>query len=317
METKQYQEIPLNKIVIPESRSRATFTPEQKAELKASIEKNGFVIPILVRPVADGKFELIDGEHRIKIVKEMKWEKIPAIITTTDEKKAAVLNFLANTARGTQNPIDISEALNRAKAGGATEDELVAATGHTKDWVVFYLKLKDLPDIYRNALKELKLPVGVVREALRLPNPEEVDALLQTALQLNWPISTVKIAVNNRIEELGAAQKKSEMLEEPVDTPPADYEQLIKYDDCMVCKRKIPRGHTWMKVICDDCLTLVNYLIDNLGDPKEAMNYVYDALSEKMERDRLKQLKKKYEPEPEKKEVGPPKGDKPPFPISG
>lgn len=317
MDTKQYQEIPLNKIIVPKERARASFNPEQEKELKASITENGFTIPILVRPVADGKFELIDGEHRIKIVREMKWEKIPAIITSTDDKKAAMLNILANTARGTQDPIDISEALNKAKAGGATEEELMAAMGHTKDWVVFYLKLKEIAEPYRTELKELRLPIGVVKEALRLPNPEEVDALLQTALQLKWPISTVKIAVNNRIEELGAAQKKSEMLEKPVDTPPADYEQLVKYDECMTCKRKIPRGHTWMKVICDDCLTLLNYLLDNLGDPKEAMEYVYEALSEKMERDRYKQLKKKFEPEIKKEEAKPPKENKPPYPISG
>jgi len=317
MEDKQYQEIPLDKIIIPKERARATFTEEQKEELKASIKENGFTIPILVRPVEGDKFELIDGEHRIAVVKELGWDKIPAIITTTDEKRAAILNFLANTARGTQNPIDISEALNRAKAGGATEEELAAATGHTKDWVIFYLRLKELPEPYRTELKELRLPLGVVREALRLPNPNEVDALLQTALQLGWTVSTTKIAVDNRLAELDALRKKAEMMNEPVETPPPNYEELVKYDDCMICKRKVPRGHTWMKVICDDCLALLGYIIGNLGDPKEAMDYVYKALSEKMERDKYEELKKKFEPEVKKEEAQSQEKGKPPFPISG
>jgi ParB family chromosome partitioning protein len=314
---KQYQEIEIAKIIIPEERSRATFTLEQEAELKASIEQNGFTIPILVRPVAEGKYELIDGEHRIKVVKGMGWTKIPAIITTTDEKRAAVLNFLANTARGTQNPIDISEALNRANQAGATIDELAAATGHTKDWVEFYLTLKKLPEVYYNALKNLELQVGAVKEAFRLPTPEDIDAILGATLLHKWPVSTVKIAVDNRLDELRLAREKAQELGEPTTAPEIRPEQLIQYDDCMICHAKVQRGQTWMKVICNPCLDLLKYLLSIFGDSKTAMTGVYEALKDYKEHQDYLRLKQKFEPEIKKEGTPPPSQPKTPFPISG
>jgi len=52
------EEIPIKNIKIPEERVRATFTPEQRQELKTSIQKHGFKIPILVRQVEKNKYEL-------------------------------------------------------------------------------------------------------------------------------------------------------------------------------------------------------------------------------------------------------------------
>ena len=317
MDDKQYQEIEIAKIIIPEERASATFTPEQEAELKASIEQNGFQIPILVRPLPDGNYELIDGLHRIGIVKELGWDKISAIITTTDEKRAAVLNFLANTARGTQNPIDISESLNRAKEAGATIDELAAATGHTKDWVEFYLTLKKLPEMYYNALKNLELQIGAVKEAFRLPTPEDIDAILGATLLHKWPVSTVKIAVDNRLDELKLAREKAKELGEPTITPEIKPEQLIQYDDCMICHTKVQRGQTWMKVICNPCLDLLRYLLDIFGDPKNALQETYEALKEYKERIEYERLRGKFEPEIKKEETPPPSQLTPPFPISG
>ena len=42
------KEIPIDKIIIPETRARATFTEEQHQELMASIKNYGFTVPILV-----------------------------------------------------------------------------------------------------------------------------------------------------------------------------------------------------------------------------------------------------------------------------
>jgi len=317
MEDKQYQEIELDKIVIPEHRARATFTPEQEAELRASIQEHGFYIPILVRPLADGRYELIDGEHRIKIVEEMGWTKIPAIIAPADEQKATVLNFLANTARGTQNPMDIAEALNKANQAGASVEELAAATGHTKDWVEFYLMLIKLPDIYKDAIRKGILKVGVVKEALRMPTPEHTDQFLAEAIQMGWTVEQAKIIVDRYVSDETVKQFKKGEITEPEKLPDFDYDKLIQYDDCMVCNRKVPRGQTWMKVICNDCLSLLTYLIKNLGDPKEALDYVYKALSEKMERDKYEELRQKFEPKIKKEEPPPSQEYKPPFPIAG
>jgi len=273
------EEIPIDKIKIPEERARSSFTEEQHAELKASIQQHGFTIPILVKPLPDGSYELIDGEHRIQVAKGLGFEKIPAVITDADEKKATLLNILANTARGTQNPMDVAEALRRAYEGGATIEELAAATGHQTRWVKLYLTLTELPEEYKQALREGKLKVGHIEEAMRLPNPVEIDAALQSALVHGWNVKVLKYYVEQRMADLQRAQAAGnrEFLETP---PTPQYaETLVSYGDCMICKRKVNRADLSMPTICADCRTLLEYIVSQLGDPREAMQTIYNALN--------------------------------------
>jgi len=265
--------------VIPEERARATFTDEQYQELKASIEKNGFTIPILVKPLSKGKYELIDGEHRIQIVKELGWKKVPAVITDADEKKATLLNILANTARGTQNPMDVAEALRRAHDAGADVKELAAATGHTESWVKLYLTLTELPDHYKEALRNGTLKVGHIQEAMRLMDPVEIDAALQSALTHGWNVRVMKYYVEQRLADLERAKAAGD--KEFLETPPSPQyaQQLVQYGDCMICKRKIKREDLSMPTVCPDCRSLLEWIVEQLGDPKEAMQTIYNALN--------------------------------------
>ena len=275
----EVKEIPISDIIIPEKRARATFTNEQFEELKASIKTHGFTIPILVRKLDNGKYELIDGEHRIMAAKELGYTKIPAVITSGDEKKVTLLNVLANTARGTQNPMDVAEALARAKEAGATIEELAAATGHTESWVKLYLTLNELPDVYKEALREGRLKVGHIQEAMRLMDPVEIDAALQTALQLGWTVKQLKYYVDTRIEDLRRirAEKGPDYVPEPPTVEEA--QEIVQYGDCMFCHRKIPRKDLMMPVMCPECRTLLEWIIDQLGEPKEAMQTIYNALN--------------------------------------
>ena len=273
------EEIRIEDIVIPEERARATFTDEQHQELKASIEKNGFTVPILVRKRKDGKYELIDGEHRIQVVKELGWEKIPAVISEVDDARATLLNVLANTARGTQNPMDVAEALKRAHDAGISDEELAAAMGHTKSWVRLYLTLTELPDVYKEALRNGDLKVGHIKEAMRLNDPVEIDAALQSVLHHGWNVNVLRYYVDRRIEELRKAQEAGDR--EFLDTPPTpEYaKELVAYGDCMVCKRKVNRNDLSMPTICTDCRTLLEYIVEQLGNPREAMQTIYNALN--------------------------------------
>jgi len=273
------EEIPISDIIIPEERARATFSDEQLEELKASIEKNGFTVPILVRALDDGKYELIDGEHRIQVVSQLGWDKIPAVVSELDDTRATLLNILANTARGSQNPMDVAEALRRAYEAGADEKELAAATGHSESWVRLYLALTDLPEHYKEALREGALKVGHVQEAMRLNDVVEIDAALQSALQLGWNVKVMKYYVEQRLSDLQRAKMAEDR--EFLDTPPSvEYaETVVQYGDCMTCKRKVNRADLSMPTICPDCRSLLEWIIEQLGEPKAAMQTLYNALN--------------------------------------
>jgi len=273
------REIEIEQIDIPEHRARATFTDEQTAELRASIERNGFTVPILVREMDGGRFELVDGEHRLAVVRELGWERIPAVISQLDDGKASILNVLANTARGAQNPMDVAEALVKARDSGVSIEELAAATGHTEQWVRLYLTLTELPDHYQDALREGKLKVGHVQEAMKLLDPIEIDAALQSVLVHGWTVSVLRYYVEQRAADLEKARAAGDtsFLETPPDPQYAN--KLVSYGECMTCHRKVNRADLFMPSVCVDCRTLLEWICDQLGDPKEAMQTIFNALN--------------------------------------
>jgi len=272
------EEIRIDDIIIPEERARATFTDEQYQELKASIQTHGFTVPILVRARGDGTYELIDGEHRIQIAKELGYEKVPAVVVEADDKKATLLNVLANTARGTQNPMDVAEALRKAYEAGATIEELAAATGHDKSWVRLYLTLTELPDHYKEALRDGRLRVGHIREAMRLNDPIEIDAALQSALIHGWNVNVMKYYVEQRLQAIKRAQQEGDLsvLERP--PSPEEAQEIVQYGECMFCHRMVPRDQLRMPVMCDNCYMLLEWVIDQIGEPRKAMQTIYNAV---------------------------------------
>lgn len=273
------EDILIDSILIPVDRARATFSDEQTAELTASIREHGFRGAILVRQTSPGAYELIDGEHRIQVMRDLGYERIPADISELPDSQAYLLNILANTARGSQNPIDVADSLAKARDAGVSEVELAAAVGHEVDWVRLYLALCDLPDHYRDALHAQTLLVGHVREAMRLQHPIEIDAALQSTLTLSWNVKTLKYYVEQRLGEL---QRAVTAAGDPHVAPPPSTDHavdLVQYGNCMMCRGKTNRQDLSMPTMCPDCRALLEWVIETLGDPKEAMQTLFNALS--------------------------------------
>lgn len=71
---------------------------------KRSMEKNGQVLPILVRKKGDS-YEIIDGEHRWKSAKHLNWSEIAANdLGEMSDAKAKVLGQVINRVGGEDDP---------------------------------------------------------------------------------------------------------------------------------------------------------------------------------------------------------------------
>jgi len=273
----EVKEINVNDIIVPAERARATFTDELTAELEASIRTHGFTVPILVAPAPNGKYTLIDGEHRLQIAKKLGYTALPCVIAEADDKKLTLLNILANTARGTQNPMDVAEQLKKAHDAGVSDEELAAATGHTKEWVRFYLNITELPDIYKNHLRTGRLKVGHMREVLRLPTPIEIDSALQSTLIHEWTVEDLKYYVDRRLMDLASMVKRVGPENMPPPPTPQEAVEIVSYSYCLMCKRKAKRDDMRMPIICQDCYNFLEYFAEQFGDTKKALEILYEA----------------------------------------
>ncbi|MHA1631997.1 MAG: ParB/RepB/Spo0J family partition protein [Candidatus Freyarchaeota archaeon] len=273
------RKVKIEDIVIPEVRARSRWTEEQVQLLRASLGKFGVLQAPLVRPLPNGKYELIDGENRIKTAKEQGLEEIDVYVVEMDDKDASIANIMLNVARGQQDPIGVAVAIKKALDAGATVEEVAKAFNRTPHWVKFMVGLLELPEEYQKALEEGKLNVSHIREATRLPDLYEVDAALQTAIRLNWPATVLKNYVDNRLEQLRRHAQTVEATGVATPPPPPEPEKLVKYGQCLICGRMVPREQIYLPATCKDCYELAQYIVQNVGTGQKAMNFLYQALT--------------------------------------
>jgi len=273
-----FERIPIDRIRIPERRLSARLDEEQEAFLKASIERLGVIHEPVVRRLPDGSYELVAGAHRLRELEARGEREALVKVVDADSRTAIEINLIENIARGTYDPVELSEALNRYLEAGGSFEDLVRMTGHTAEWVRFYLSLEKLPEEYKRAISEGVLRVGHIKAAAILPSPEEMAHALDLAVSLKWPVRILEYYVKRRLDDLRLSE---ELQGEGIAPPPPSEEravQMVETYECAGCRRVLHRSTIRTPPICDDCWTLLKYVTDQLGEPKKAMGYIYEAV---------------------------------------
>jgi len=143
--------VPLDKIEPNPQNPRMAINQEALEELAASIREHGVLQPVLVRPLEDGRFELIAGERRWRAAREAGLEMVPALIRDDDAATRMQTALIENVAREDLNPVD------EARACAALVEDL----GLTKDWAARIIRhVGNYGEIYeRNVGSESKLGI--------------------------------------------------------------------------------------------------------------------------------------------------------------
>jgi ParB family chromosome partitioning protein len=102
---------------------RRRFEPEATAGLAESIKHQGLLQPVVVRPRAEGGYELIAGERRWRAAREAGIESVPAIVREADDRDSLLLALVENVAR------EQLSAVEEARAYAALMDEFGLSLG--------------------------------------------------------------------------------------------------------------------------------------------------------------------------------------------
>lgn len=104
------QHIPVEQIA-PDPDNPNEMTEAAYAALMGEIRDYGYTQPVLVRSVADGKFQMIDGEHRWRAVCELGFASIPAVVIDAEADDAKVRLIAMNRLRGEFVPLKLAYVL--------------------------------------------------------------------------------------------------------------------------------------------------------------------------------------------------------------
>ncbi len=154
----------------PNSRQpRRHFDEEALEELAQSIREVGVLLPLIVRPIADGEYELIAGERRLRAAKLAGLEEVPVIVRPASAQDSLEMALIENVQREDISPIDCAIAYRQLNGEfGLSQDEIAQKVGKSRVAVANTMRLLKLPDAVQRALGKGDITEGHARALLMI-----------------------------------------------------------------------------------------------------------------------------------------------------
>lgn len=182
MNQDKFREIAVSKIRENPNNPRSEIGSVE--DLKASINANGLLQNITVRPLDDGTFEVIAGSRRYKACRELGMQKVPCTIIEADAETAYTLATTENIVRENMNAVDEANAVAKLFAQGKTRTEIGAMFGKSARWAEGRRRITELGDKAMKYLAEGRINLGHA-EVLTMCSPEDVNKYLEFATWKN------------------------------------------------------------------------------------------------------------------------------------
>ena len=174
------REIPLDQIDRNPFQTRSHLNEEQLAELAASITANGVVQPVLVRPLPNGRFQLIAGERRWRASQLAGKPTIPAFLRQVSDEQAMEITIVENLQRADLNPMEQARAFDRlSREFHMTQEQMAQRTGKDRTTVANFLRLLRLPSTVQARVESGELSFGHARALLAFEHAEEMEKAAQ------------------------------------------------------------------------------------------------------------------------------------------
>ncbi len=222
-ELPEVQHLRVDAIVPNRYQPRQTFSPQELAELMASLKQNGLLQPILVRRKGDGIYELISGERRWRAAKEAGMETIQAVIRNCGDEESVVLALVENLQRADLNPMEMARACHRMmNEFGLTQDIIARRVACERSSIANVVRLMNLPSEVQQLIETNQLSMGHAKVILGLPGQNEQLRLAQLVVS-----KVLSVRETEKLIESSSVTKKRS-TKELRRTPWSDVEERLQ-----------------------------------------------------------------------------------------
>ena len=152
--------------------------------LARSIEARGVLEPILVRPLAAGRYRIIAGERRFRAAMEAGLTEIPCIELDVPENEVIEIALIENLHRRDLHPFEEAEGYaGLANRHGYTQQRIADAVGKSRVSVTEAMSLLDIPEDIREECRRADISArSVLLEIGRLKDPDAMrEAIAEAA----------------------------------------------------------------------------------------------------------------------------------------
>jgi ParB family chromosome partitioning protein len=188
-EAEELRSVPLDLIAPNPHQPRRQFDEEALVALAESLRARGVLQPVLVRPLAGGRYELIAGERRWRAAGMAGIAEIPAIVRHHDDAASLELAVIENMAREDLNPVEEARACAAlVEELGLTREDVGRRVGRSRVAVSNLIRLLDLPDDALAPIERGDLSEGHGRALLLAPDHGDRRRLAREAVVAGWSV---------------------------------------------------------------------------------------------------------------------------------
>lgn len=206
--------IPIDRIDPNPLQPRSVFQPDRLRELSQSIEANGIIQPIIVRPIGD-RYELVAGERRWRAARLAGLTEVPVVIQNVSNDHLLEVSLIENIQREDLNPIEVAQAFDRLhREHQLSHEDIARRTGKDRTTVTNTLRLLKLPPDVQLLINEHRLSMGQARAILGLATPDEQRQMADKAVSQGMSVRQVERAVQ-KINEPRPDEPADEKKQDP------------------------------------------------------------------------------------------------------
>ena len=146
---------------------RTNFDEQALSELAESIEKHGLIQPIVVRPTANGAYQIVAGERRWRACRMAGLAQVPVVIKELDDQKYFEVALIENLQREDLNAVEEAQGYRTlVDTYGLTQEQVAESVGKSRSAVTNALRLLGLDEASLSALKDGEITAGHARALL-------------------------------------------------------------------------------------------------------------------------------------------------------
>lgn len=181
-DTKDSVEIRLSEIEPNRDQPRKYFDEAALEELSESIKAHGLIQPLLVRPLLDGRYQIVAGERRWRASRLAGLTSVPVVIRELDDKQTMEIALIENLQREDLNPIEEAKGYKQLMdTHGFTQEQVSISVNKSRPAIANALRLLNLTETEMEALESGKITQGHARTLLSIEDKATRELALEMA----------------------------------------------------------------------------------------------------------------------------------------
>lgn len=192
---KEFAQLPIDNLQAGQYQPRQDFDLVSLQELAQSILSQGLLEPLLVRIIANNRYEIIAGERRWRAAKLAHLTEVPCLIGEYTDKQACALSLVENIQREDLHVLEEASAYKRLiDEFHYHQEEIAVLVGKSRSHIANSLRLLSLSEPVKVMMREQLISQGHARLLIGL-NPDQQYYLANEAITKHWSVRQLEEAV--------------------------------------------------------------------------------------------------------------------------